>query len=87
MKKYKHIYINELPDEQRDDKPVYGIFNNNSNVIIGQLSFYNAWNQYVFESAPDCIFSASCLRDVIDFIENGMPGDVKRGIVEPIIEP
>jgi hypothetical protein len=79
MKKYKHIYINELPGENRDDKPVYGIFNNNSNVMIGLLSFYGKWKQYVFESAPDCIFSASCLKDVIDFIENGIPGNDEHG--------
>jgi hypothetical protein len=69
MKKYKHIHIDKLPNELRDDKPVYGIFNNNSSDMIGLLIYYGGWKQYVFEATPDCIFSVSCLLDIIDYIE------------------
>lgn len=38
--------------------------------VLGSCTPYAAWRQWVFsQSGPDCIFSADCLRDIADFLE------------------
>ena len=74
MKKvYKFITIQQpildhIP-EVFEGKPVYRIYNNKSNGLLGILSYYKPWKQYVFSSQPECVFNNSCLRDVLDFLE------------------
>ena len=43
--------------------------NNQSKAIIGYVTWYRQWKQYVFEGREGCVFSASCLRDVADFLD------------------
>ena len=69
MKKYKFITIKEslTPDD-------YMIYNNKSNEWIGSIVFYKSWRQYIFITKSSAVaWSVSCLRDVIDFIENEIP--------------
>lgn len=70
MKKYKFITIKQVGDELFEKKPVYRIFNNKSKDQLGIISYYKPWKEYVFSSIPECVFNNSCLRDVLDFIEN-----------------
>ena len=70
MKKYKFITIEQVNGELFEKKPVYRIFNNKGKSQLGILSFYKPWKQYVFSSREECVFNNSCLRDVIDFLEN-----------------
>lgn len=70
MKKYKFITIQQFDGELFAGKPVYRIINNRSKGQIGIISFYKPWKEYVFSSQPECVFNNSCLRDVLDFIEN-----------------
>lgn len=78
MKKYKYITILQVNNEIFGNKPVYRIFNNrdlkkqgpSEAGQLGLISFYKPWKQYVFSSQPECVFNNSCLRDVLDFIEN-----------------
>jgi hypothetical protein len=71
--KYKYIQIKQIAAELFSGKPVYRIYNNKSQAQIGIISWYPPWKQYVFSSQPECIFNNSCLRDVLDFIENKIP--------------
>lgn len=71
MKKYKFITIRQVDGELFNKKPVYRIFNNrNVTSQLGIISYYNPWKEYVFSSLPECVFNNSCLRNVVDFIEN-----------------
>lgn len=72
MKKYKYITIKQLSSEVFEGQPVYRIFNNRSNAQLGIISYYKPWKEYVFSSKMDCVFNNSCLRDVLDFIENNI---------------
>lgn len=73
-KKYKYITIRQVGGEVFEKKPVYRIFNNrNASSQLGIISYYTPWKEYVFSSQPDCVFNNSCLRDVLDFIENVIP--------------
>ena len=74
MKKYKWITIKQEDDEVFEGRPCYRIFNNKNLSQIGIISFYKPWKQYVFSSQPDCVFNNSCLKDVLDFMENYTEG-------------
>ena len=69
MKKYKFITIRQDNEEMFEGKRVFRIFSNRGGALLGILSFYKPWRQYVFSSQPECIFNNSCLRDVLDYLE------------------
>ena len=68
MKKYKHITIERAGEF--GGYPIYTIENNKSKAILGDIAYNNVWKCYVASFDSNCIFSASCLRDIIDFIDN-----------------
>lgn len=70
MKKYKYITIKQEEAELFMEKPVYRVFNNKSGDQLAVLSWYKPWKEYVFSSKEDCAFNNTCLRDVLDFLEN-----------------
>jgi hypothetical protein len=75
MKKYKHITIIEQKDTYVD-RTVYDIVNNKSGAGLAVLYYYEPWKKYVFtqyDSPDQIIFDNSCLRDIIDFLENEIP--------------
>lgn len=70
--KYEHITIEQrggVDKERFAGKPVYKISNNKSGEQIGLLSYYQLWRQYVFSSQAEFVFNNTCLRDIINFIE------------------
>jgi len=72
MKQYKHITILET-EEAYDNKPVYDILNNKSGDSLGLIFYYKQWKKYVFtqtRTEDEIIFDNSCLRDIVDFLEN-----------------
>ena len=69
MKKYRYITIRQVDNEVFEGKPVYRIFNNRSGAQLGIISWYKPWKEYVFSSNRECVFNNTCLRDVLDFIE------------------
>lgn len=68
--KYKYITIEHVNGEVFNGKPVYRIFNNKSRDHLGVISYYKPWKQFVFSSREECVFNNSCLKDVLDFMEN-----------------
>jgi hypothetical protein len=70
FKKYKFINMASNESEEFNGKPVYRVFNNKSNGILGVIFYNSSWKQFVFSAAENCIFSVGCLNDIIDFIEN-----------------
>ena len=69
-KTYRYITIWQVDGETFEDHAVYRIYNNKSRGQLGILSWYKPWKTYVFSSQPECVFNHSCLRDVLDFMEN-----------------
>ena len=69
IKEYKFITIKESYEELFEEKPVYKIYNKKSHELLGGLSYYRPWRQYVFSAREQCVFNNSCLRDVLDFME------------------
>ena len=77
MKRYRYITIQQVNDEAFEGQPVYRVYNNKSGEQLAVLSFYKPWKQYVFSSCETCVFNNSCLRNVLDFLENVIP-EVKK---------
>ena len=77
MKKYRFVTIKNEGDELFGGKLVYRIRNNRSKDQLGLISYYKPWKEYVFSSREECVFNNSCLRDVLDFIENVIPTTTK----------
>ena len=67
---YKFITIRQASGMFSCGKPVFEIVTNRSHEQIGLLSYHKPWKQYVFSTDHDCVFNNSCLRDIIDFMEN-----------------
>lgn len=61
--KYKHIHF------EKEGK-LWQCWSNNNEVMLGRCEYYKLWNQWVFTPNRhwDCVFSVSCLRDIIHFI-------------------
>jgi len=71
LNKYKHITMWFDGKNTHNGKPVYGIFNNKSEELLGTIYYEPDWKQYVMTlESNNIIMSVSCLQDVIDFIEN-----------------
>jgi hypothetical protein len=69
-KVYKHITIYNDETQTHNDKSFYVVINTKNEDILGYIYYEPKWNQYVFQAEPEIIFSVSCLKDIIDFIEN-----------------
>ena len=70
MKIYKYMLIKQTDNEVFKNKPVYRVYNKKSKEPLGIISYYPSWKEYIFSSKEGCVFNNSCLKDIIDFIEN-----------------
>lgn len=39
------------------------------NITLGEVKWFGRWVKYSFFPAADCVFEATCLREIADFIE------------------
>ena len=69
MKQYKFITIERINTGEIS----YVIRNIRTRTLIGGISFYGPWRQWVLDTTDDVIWSADCLEDVIDFIKSEIP--------------
>jgi hypothetical protein len=60
--RYKYIYFEE------QEKLHWFCRNNKTSSLLGHVTFYKHWRQWVFTPELDCIFSADCLADIHDFM-------------------
>ena len=67
---YKYMVIKQSDNEIFAGKPVFRITNKKSGSEIGIIVYYKPWKEYVFRTTEDCIFNNTCMRDIIDFMEN-----------------
>jgi len=63
---YKYIRF-KLVDVE-DYKKGAECVNKKSGVLLGYVEYYKSWKQYVIEFLEDCVFNASCLKDIADFL-------------------
>ena len=49
-------------------KPYYFVVNNRSGDDIGVIAWYRAWKMYGLKSEDCAVWSADCLADIIEFL-------------------
>lgn len=75
MKKYKYISIEQTDTDQIfGTLSVYTIINNRGKDQLGTIAYYPPWKQYVASFNQHAVFNNSCLRDILDFMENEVQG-------------
>lgn len=64
--KYKYIHF-QISIEDRD---IWECYNSKHGDLLGDVFFFERWNQYVFAADnAEIIFSAECLNDIKHFLE------------------
>lgn len=66
--KYKFITIKQIDNEKYNNRPVYRVINNKTGNHLAIISYYEPYQNYVFESREGCVFGYTCLNDVLNFI-------------------
>lgn len=64
---YEYIKFEKIDYPNRKTS-VWLIKNKKSDDVLGSVSWSAPWRQYCFFSKEGCIFSRSCMEDIIDFI-------------------
>ena len=55
--------------EYIDAKNVYFV-KNKENETLGDIEYYKDWKCWVFQPAISMIFSADCMKEIIDYMKN-----------------
>jgi len=64
---YKYIHFVET--EQKPKTSVWSCRNNGSSNQLGTVAWHGLWRRYCFFPEPITVFSADCMRDIVDFVE------------------
>ena len=65
-KKYKFFTIEQ--DGESKGMPLYVILNRRTGVLLGDITWYPGWKQYVFGSLAASDWSSDCLANIIEFL-------------------
>lgn len=69
MKEYKYIDF-MLIHFNRDSRKLQYLCSNKNGEDLGTVEWYDLWNQYVYKSFGEIIYSNTCLTDIIDFVSS-----------------
>jgi len=47
----------------------WAVINKSSDIELGELKWYGAWRQYIFEPINNSFYNNGCLRTIIDFLD------------------
>ena len=60
----KYIRFDRNPLELCQGKPEWFVCSKRTGKPLGHMVWYDAWHQWIFETAPETIWSYDCLNDV-----------------------
>lgn len=63
MTHYRYIHFMQLSERR------WSCHNTKSGTVLGEVMYYPHWRQLCFEPRVGATFSAGCLADIQDFIE------------------
>ena len=64
---YTHICFEII--ERKPKTNVWVCLNKKSRQELGRIKWYGPWRQYCYHPSFQAVYSASCLRDIVDFID------------------
>lgn len=62
-------YIHFVKVAEKPKTAVYHCLNNSTDDKLGEVYWYPAWRQYCYFPSAYAVYSAGCLKDIQDFIE------------------
>lgn len=70
---------------QKPKTSIWGCFNRRHGEQLGQIAWYGAWRQYVYEPSGPAVYSVGCLNDIAGFVGtlNVMHRPTERAAAEP----
>lgn len=71
----RYQYIHFVKIAQRPKTAVWSCRNNISQEELGQVRWYPAWRQYCYFPTAQAVYSAGCLADIKEFIEQAGKGE------------
>ena len=66
----EYLSFKRGPDSDSGLTQTWFIYSKNHGDILGKVSWYSAWRQYVFSTRNDPIFNKGCLNDIATFLED-----------------
>lgn len=66
---HKYIKIVKQPKNPKRKTDIYAVINKNSKFVLGYIKWFPSWRQYCFFPEGDTVFSAGCIQDILNFIE------------------
>lgn len=51
---------------------VWSVESKTQGSVLGTIAWYNRWRQYCFFPSDNVLFNRSCLRDIVNFIDQRM---------------
>jgi hypothetical protein len=51
---------------------VWDIVTKDGGVVLGSVKWFGRWRKYSFFPKPDTIYEATCLRDIVAFLDGEM---------------
>jgi hypothetical protein len=64
---YEYIAFVEVPCDNRKTK-IFNCVAKNGMIPLGKVSWYAGWRNYCFFPEAKTVYSAGCMKDIIDFI-------------------
>lgn len=68
--KTDYEFIHFVQVAQKPKTAVFDCLNNRSSDKLGEVKWYPAWRQYCYFPAVQAVYSAGCLRDIQEFLNN-----------------
>jgi hypothetical protein len=72
-KTYKHLSIEPRADSHAPTATIYEVYNRTTRAFLARIIYFKPWAEWILEpnNMTQPIFSASCLRDIVEFLERG----------------
>ena len=67
----KYLEFKQIPYEGKT-KRFEVISKKHCGIILGRISWYGAWRQYIFSPAFETVWNRDCLKDIQDFLQQLM---------------
>lgn len=77
----------DLPGGKKMKTRVFHIHNKETRTFLGYIKWYGGFRKYSFFPEPNMVFEATCLQDIIDFIQELMDARKKEKIIHVTYDP
>lgn len=77
---YEYISISWGGSSKSGKTQRYVVTANRTGDVLGRISWFGRWRQYVFFPEPATVFNVGCMADISSFIKDLRPSSDSAGI-------